>query len=212
MEMMIRQRMRSSGKKAAAKTGEPPVSLSATLTAEWPLSAASADDMLIACQTLTTKIRAADLAGAKEAQATASAEDQETAEESAGSSSSSFEEQGQTPPGEPRFVYVAKISEEDENKALADAFAQAKAQAVRLSRTAGAELGALSSISGNLATNIPDEDYAYAANAMYQDRYQMAMQRQAMMMAASRGPREASGTEPGTLVHPINVMATFNLK
>ncbi len=213
MEMMVRQRMRAGGKKPAAKTAEPPVSLSATLTAEWPLVAASADDMLVASQALTAKIRAADLAGAKEAQATASAEDQEAAEESAGMTS--YEEQGQTPPGEPRFVYIAKISEEDENKALADAFAQAKGQAARLSHAANAELGALSSISGNLAANVPDEDYAYAANAMYQDsgyRYQMMMQRQAMMMAARGGPREASGAEPGTLIHPVNVMATFNLK
>ena len=66
--MMVRQRMRAGGKKPAAKTAEPPVSLSTTLTAEWPLAAASADDMLVASQALTTKIRAPIWLAPEEAQ------------------------------------------------------------------------------------------------------------------------------------------------
>ena len=44
-------------------------------------------------------------------------------------------------PGEPRFVYVCKISDADEKKALAEAFAKAKAHATELSRAAGTARG-----------------------------------------------------------------------
>src|SRR5205085_7090426 len=83
MEMMVAERMRQSGKKPVKKTETEPVTIAASLTAEWPLKATSADDLLIAAQTLVEKIRAADLASAKNS-ATTSAEDQEAAEEAAG--------------------------------------------------------------------------------------------------------------------------------
>jgi hypothetical protein len=118
-----------------------------------------------------------------------------------------------TAPGEPRFVYVCKISDADEKKALAEAFAKAKAHAAELSRAAGAELGALRSLSGNQSGNSLGEEYLYNGNGMDQEmsyRYQI-MQQRAMLMSGD-GSREAIGPEPGTLVHAVGVMATFGLK
>ena len=111
----------------------------------------------------------------------------------------SYEEQGQTPPGEPRFIYVAKISEEDENKAAGGPPSPKPRFRPRAQPRRQRQVEALSSISGNLAANVPDEDYAYAANAMYQDsgyRYQMMMQRQAMMMAARGGGARPPAPNP----------------
>ena len=116
-------------------------------------------------------------------------------------------------PGEPRFVYVCKISDADEKKALAEAFAKAKAHAAELSHAAGTSSERLRSLSGNRSGNSLGEEYLYNGNGMDQEmsyRYQI-MQQRAMLMSGD-GSREAIGPEPGTLVHAVGVMATFSLK
>ena len=53
----------------------------------------------------------------------------------------------QAKPGEPRFLFVARLSPQDRQTALADAFAKAKLQAAELAKAAGAGLGPMTGLS-----------------------------------------------------------------
>src|SRR5439155_11645633 len=94
---------------------------------------------------LQEKLRAAFKASAK----AATPEEQEVLEEMQGAE----EAAGGAPeakPGEPAFLFVHVITEPEQNKALADAFAQAKRSAERLAKAGGADLGDIKTLS---ATN-----------------------------------------------------------
>jgi hypothetical protein len=54
----------------------------------------------------------------------------------------------QVRPGEARFLFVAQLTAEDRQTALAGAFAKAKARAAELAKAAGTGLGPLLQISG----------------------------------------------------------------
>ena len=45
------------------------------------------------------------------------------------------------PPGTPQFIFIAKITDADREKALADAFTKAKSQAARTAKAAGHSVG-----------------------------------------------------------------------
>jgi hypothetical protein len=145
IETMIAARMQSRGKKAAKNQAPQPVAVTVLLTAQWTLDAEAPEQMLVVAQTLQDKIKAADLAGSKDAEKL-SPEEQEVLDESAQMMDSSGEQQ--TPPGQPYFVFVAKISKADGEKLLAEAFAKAKVQAADLAKAAGVELGPLVGLSG----------------------------------------------------------------
>ena len=210
MEMMVRQRIRAGGKKPAKKTEEQPVTLTASLTAEFPLAAATPDDLLIAAQRSPRKF------GRPTSPASSKPRPPRPKTRKPRKRVQPWRTNMASPwprPASLRFVYVCKISDADEKKALAEAFAKAKAHATERSRAAGAELGSLRSLSGNRSGNSLGEEYLYNGNGMDQEmsyRYQI-MQQRAMLMSGD-GLREAIGPEPGTLVHAVGVMATFSLK
>jgi uncharacterized protein YggE len=56
-------------------------------------------------------------------------------------------EEPQSKPGEPHFVFVARLAAQDRQTALTDAFAKAKLQATELAKAAGAGLGPLTGLS-----------------------------------------------------------------
>jgi uncharacterized protein YggE len=137
MEQMMRMQMRG-GRRAAPATspaGAAHVAVGAVVKAEWPISAKGGEELLMAAQDLQERVKAADLGDTK----TSSLEEQEVREESAGLDGN---EQA-PPPGQPVFLYVAKVSAEERAKVLADGFKKAKANAADLAKAAGAELGAL---------------------------------------------------------------------
>jgi len=211
MAMMVRQRMKAGGKAASQPAQKELVTVSLSLTAEWPLKEGSAEDRLLFVQELQDKIKAADLGGQKEAQQL-SAEEQELAEEEEAQMSSYMSEDEGPKFGEPAFLYVAKLTEEERAKGLADAFGKAKAEAGRLAAAAGVPLGTLCQlVSSNLygrSSSYGDEwsDFDYSSNRAY---YRL-MQRSAARSADN--PDEAIGVNPGSVSVRLAVQASFSIK
>jgi len=212
MEMMMAQRMRG-GRRPAAKKEEvkPPVSVSTTLSAHWPLKAVSGEQLLIAATALQDKIKAADLAGMKE-QSKLSPEEQELADELAAEQTGMYSGDETPKPGEPLFMFVASISADERDKLLAEGFKKAKDHAGRLAKAAGAELGLLRTLGDN-ELDASDEALMNDPFAGSNSNYRMMQ-----MMRASRGglsPEELSeavGSQPGKVIYRVMVTASFDLK
>jgi hypothetical protein len=147
MEIMIAQRM-GRGAKKAAKPVKPPVAVTTMLKAQWPLAGDTPEKLLLAADAVREKIKAADLAGGKDSPKL-SPEEQEMAEEMAAQAAQNMGGDEQVAgPGEPHFLFVARLAPQDRQTAQADAFAKAKAQAAELAKAAGAGLGPLTGLSG----------------------------------------------------------------
>ena len=209
MQMMMRQRMmqrRVARRPTEKPVAAPPVTVSISLTAEWPLKAGDAEPLLIASHELEENIRAADLAGRKAAEEL-SPEEEELAEESEGDEEQTmyYGGQQQPKPGEPRFIYVSTISENDRAKAFAEAFERAKVEAGALAKAASAELGDLLQLGGGNESSTDPEMYDQWTNY----RYRMLQQAQRI---SSDDKVEAIGAQPGMLKYQVSVTATFALK
>jgi len=209
-EMMVRQRMTSRGKQVPKGLQVPKsFAVSSRLAADWPLEGGSAEELLLEAETLKEKIKAADLAGTKQAKEL-SPEEQELAEEMAEMMAQHGEEP--VPVGEPLFTFVARITEAERDQATADAFAKAKAQAERLAGAAGVKLGPLVALSGTGggSSAMMDPDM-YGMFGGYNYRRQQYLQQ----LIASGGAEdddsknEAVGTEPGGLKFTFMVNAMF---
>ena len=195
---MLMQRARG-GRVPRGLKVPPSVTVAVELTAAWPLDTTDHERLLAFCHDLQTKIAAADLAGLNEPKQL-SPEEQELAEES--QEASMYGSGDEDKPGEPKFVYVGKISEEERQQAMKQAFAKAKAQAERVATAAGAELGKLSSLSGTTNNTGVDNDYA----TMYR------FMRQARMVSTADSENEAISPTPDAVNFQIVVHATFALK
>ncbi len=135
MRMARGGRARPAPAKAAAKV----VRVGATAKAHWQLKAENADDLLAQVHELQEKIRAADVGEAKKL----SAEQQEEQEEA----QVDFTGEPQAAPGEPVFLFVSKISFEEQSKALTTAFNKASVSAQQLAGAAGKQIGPLRQLS-----------------------------------------------------------------
>jgi uncharacterized protein YggE len=208
MEAMIRAQMRQQGKKVPAGLQLPKtVTLSAMLTAEWPLEAKSTEQRLLMAQALQEKIKAADLTGRKEAQEL-SPEEEELAEEANRMVNERFGEQ-QAQQDQAQFVFVARLSKEDRKKAMADAFAKAKANAAELAAAAGTELGPLVGLSGSCSgqSNFGENEYnQYSPGSRWR---QIAAQQAGDDSGAKQD--EAFSNEPDKLSFGCSVTASFAL-
>jgi len=198
MEQMMRMQMRG-GRAAAPATspaGAARVAVGTVVKAEWPISAKGGEELLMAAQDLQDRVKAADLADTK----TSSLEEQEAREERAGLDGN---EQA-PPPGQPVFLYVAKVSEEQRAKVLAEAFKKAKANAADLAKAAGAELGALKQLQAQPAP--PDmEQY----QMMQYARYNPYLYAQAQNTDATD---EAVSPVAGPVTLRLTVSASFAIK
>jgi uncharacterized protein YggE len=206
IQMMMRQRMQAGGarRKTPAKTTEP-VRLSTTFTADWPLQAASHEEQLAAAHDLQQKLRALDLAGAKEA-STLSPEEQELAEE-AEAEMSMWGEAGEDP-NKPRFVFLATIGDADYDKALAEAFQKATTQAERLARAAGRQLGELRSI------NVFDQSQSYDDGDLY-GRYGSSMYNMLQRFRQKQSGSDqltAVGVSPAAVKLNVTVTASYRIR
>lgn len=132
MQRMVMMRMQ---KKLDPKQLSPlPKIITTTLTADFPLSATDPEAILLQAHELQEKIKSADLADSDKGD-TLSAEESELMEEMEGM----IDDYGMpesSKPGEPAFTYVFQVSEPDGTKALADAYAKARAQAEALAGAA----------------------------------------------------------------------------
>jgi uncharacterized protein YggE len=203
MEMMMAMRMRQRGKKKMKEVAMPVV-VTSELTAEWPLSGQSADELLLFSRDLADKIKAADLSGAKQAQKL-KPEEEELLEESESNASSRYNS-GEEKPGEAVFLFVSTISDEAQNKAIAEAFQKAKGEAARLAAAAGAGLGKLRALQRPTGVGIDGSD-----GSEYGAAYVRAMYMARMRGTPSKNPLEAVGPQPDEVTHKVQVTASFEL-
>jgi uncharacterized protein YggE len=206
LNMMIRQRM---GKSAKAKTAQAsmPVTVSATLKAEWPLKFNNPDELLSKSHELQEKIKAADLAGTKEVEKL-TPEEQELQEELQAAEEMSMYGQPENKPGTPAFVYVASISEQERAEAIAKAFQKAKGQATQLAQAAGATLGSLRNLNAHSAMGQVNSSLG---NPYAQYAYQM-IQQQLNQIQEDGELDEAISPQAGPVSIQVVVNASFALK
>ena len=198
MQRMVYARMRE--KKLDEKALKAmPISVTVRLTAEWPLQGNTPEERLLFTHQLQEKIKAAELGGGKDTEAQ-SPEEQELAEEMVDMPSYGQ----QSKPGEPSFVFVTKISDEDQAKALADAFGKARTHAERLAKAAGQSLGKLRTLAGSTGPGESEnQEYQYM-------RYMATMMAQGF--GGVRGEStEAVGPQPGKVQYHVMVSASFDI-
>ena len=208
MERSLLQQWRSQGRRVPKALQIPrSVVVSSTLTAEWPLQELTPEELLPFAKDLEDKIQEADLGGLNEPQEL-SAEEQELAEEMAERTSDYGYDEEQAKPGEPQFFYLARISDQQRDQALAAAFGRAKLQAEILARAAGVKLGKLASLHASAmpASNedFPDEAYAY--------RMRQLLSRRQSLSGVEANDLEAVAPRPGQVSVNITVAATFHLE
>jgi hypothetical protein len=208
MERMIRARAGLGGVGNKAPTtgpSQPKVSVSGTLRAEWRLAAQSPDDLLVEANDIQSKVKAANLVAAKAAR---TPEEQEEAEEAAGMMMNN----GQPNPGEPVYIYVSKLSEDDRAKVTADAFGRAKEEAGRLAKAAGTGLGGLRQLTSTAGPAADAEQFGGMdySNPFGRYVYNM-MQHQKGGVSAAEAP-EAIGPQPGKVSYRVTVSASFAAK
>jgi len=208
MEMMVRQRMRQGGRKSA-KAPAKQINVSSTLTAEWKLKPAEPEQMLINAYAIQEAVRAADLSGgAAEDDAAA---DEESAEEMA-EMVGMYEDPNQPKPGEPFFMYVSKISKDDQSKAMAEAYAKARASAEQLTNATGAKLGALRGLSAQASPELAGREFAGFFGQHDPSRQYLMQLIASQSLTADDRLGEAIGSQPEEVRLPVHVTATFDLK
>jgi uncharacterized protein YggE len=211
MERMLRNRLSSrKGKDGKAGVALPTShTVAVQLMADWPLKSASPEETLLAVYDIQGQVRKADLAGQSEKKAL-TPEEQELEEEMSEMRNFGDEEER---PGEPNFIFVAQLSDAEREKALADAFAKAKAQAARTAKAAGAELGALVRVADPSAGIDPSDMMSgyYGEDAYAYSRYASQARRQAFF---TRGisENESFAPQPGKVSIRVGINAVFRLK
>ena len=197
IEAMVMAQMRSRGKKAPKGLKVPQtVTLTCTLTAHWPLEAQSPEQLLLLTQGIQEKIKAADLSGSKEAEKLSPEE--EEFEEEATQMMNQYNEEAKSA-GQANFVFVAILPKEEREKAMAEAFANAKKQAAELAKAAGVNIGPLVGLSGHCGGQ---SNFGGGFNS-YDPSGRMEALQQMMSQGADENPNEkldeTIGADPGTL-------------
>lgn len=198
MEMMLGQRNR--GKKKPAKLSAP-ASVVCWLSADWTLTGSGAE-LLLAANEVEEKVKAADIGGAAEAEKL-SPEEQELLEEMQ-ETYGRYSGGDELKPGQPVFAYVSRISEDERDAAMAEAFKKAKTQAAILAKAGALNLGAVKSIS------------TYGTS--WQQNYRHEYVRMQQLQAAFGGDDDAShdteamGASPTSVRHVVTVTVAFEAK
>jgi hypothetical protein len=210
MEMMVGGRAQAKKPNQKAKQA-PPIVVSATLKAEVPLKAAGPEELLVLAHVLEEKIKGVDLGGLKELKQL-SPQDEEGAEEAPqGAFMVGMGIEGtELKRGEPTFLYVSKVSEEDQTKALAEAFQKAKRAAGRVARAAGVELGAMHHVDDVTAT-MPEEG-ASVNEGIFSIYTQLLQQGRQAPKADRPHSGEATGLQPGKVTYRVAIAAAFTFK
>lgn len=208
MEMMLAQRLRGGGRRQAGsdKPSEP-IALSATLTAEWVVAAETAQDLLRTVYQLQTSIKEADLSGMREATQLTPAE-QELLEE-AESQGYYYGDGDESKPGEPVFLFVGRVSQQERNQAMAQAFQKARAEAEMVAQAAGAKLGTLSSLSSH---DGPASDYDdFGGYYGYSSTVRQMLAQASGGDSGGSEEKEAVAAQAGPLKYTVTVSAAFRL-
>ena len=208
MNMMIRAHL---GKSKPDKKGPKVYQVTASLTAEWPLTTDKPEELLLFVDNLTEQIGKIDLTGKKDKKEL-SPEEQELLEEMDGSVTEftiSSNDDDDAKPGQPHFVYVGTVTEEQVDKAMREAFAQAKQEAQRLARVAEVKLGPLSGLSGGgTGAGIDFDGLGYSYSM--QNRLQRMMQ--GIDNDTQEKENEALANKPGPIRYRVSVTTRFEIE
>jgi len=205
MEMLVTQRMRQSGKGTKKPKAVLPTTVTLSLTAEWPLAGTGSEERLLAAHDIQEKIKAADVGGLKESEKL-TPEEEELQEEMQDQFNFGMDQDAK--PGEPVFVYISRVSPQDREKAVSEAFRKAKDEAAALARAAGEQLGELRSLSSSNQSLTGLDGLGYESNpALY--RY---MQQATVLNQHGTAGSEAVGASPGAVTYAVTVYAAFQVK
>ncbi len=208
-EAMVVQRMRAMGREAPKGLKMPKIcTVSCNLTAQWPLAGKTVEEMLIETDALKEKVEAADLAGMKDEEA-ASLEEEELMEEMEGMDEfSGYSGNEEIKPGTPTFSYLARITEEERAKAMAESYRKAQAQAESLAGAAGVHAGALIGLSGGSSG---EADYSDGPYYDYEYRQQVMRMMRGAMEELNR-EMESVGPTPEAVKFTFHVTAVYQLQ
>ncbi len=208
-EQMVRARVTVSGRATPKGLKIPKsVTVSSVLTARWPIAGQTTEERLIETESLREKIKEADLAGTKEPKEL-TPEEQELMEEMAANMNRYSSGGEEEPPGTPQFSYIAAITPQQRDTAMADAFQKAKQTAAQLAAAAGAELGPLARLSRS-NNSVDDDMYdRFDYDMGYSSRQRMMMQ---MMQAGQIPNNESLRRTFGHVKFTFGVHAGFYIK
>lgn len=212
MEQMMQARM--NGGKAAKAKPEEKVTVAATAKAQWALKGTS-DEVLARSydlkksleESLKSKSASSSATPTTGPSANAAAEEEEAAEES--SPQYQQYDNGEIKPGNPVFVYVAQITPEEREKALANAMAKAREQAAQAAKAAGVQLGSLHQLSQHTTSGATGMEYGYnqgMSRVMYQ------MMNSAGMQEGASEANEAIGPDMASVKLVLVIQATWEIK
>jgi hypothetical protein len=209
MFMMRQMQLQMQGKKAAKPKEPPPVIVSCSLKADVRLTAPDTEELLITAHTLEERIKLADIGGTKELKA-ASPQDEEMEQEEA-MAMMNYGDPDAPKRGEPIFVYVSKVSEDEQQKARAEAFQKARREATQLAKAAGVDLGPLAHLDDNSANAYNEDGFNFDGNYAYRVQQILGYTRSSLGGADSR-TGEAVGLQPGKVSYRIALSASFELR
>lgn len=209
MQQMVVEQLRSRGRRVAEREEKAqPVTVGQKLTAEWKLDSTDAEQLLVRVHDLKQKITDGDLSGFNELN-TKSEEDEELAEELGEMAQMYNYDDGQSRPGQPVFMFVARFSDDEKQKAMADAYQSAQKQATQLSKAAGRSLGTLVQITSHAASNPASSLYAGGFSNYDPFQYQIVQQ---AAMAAGENSDESISLEPDLVRWQVSVSASFAIE
>lgn len=156
-------------------------------------------------------LQEADLAGKKEAEQL-TPEEKEALEEAGEEERMMFSGMEEGPkPGEPVFLFVAKVSEEEKSRLLGEAFTKAKAHALLLARAAGVELGGLQTVASQGAGDGLTDYEALGEYGVHYRNILYPLVRRART-EQSGNDTEAIGIQPGQVSLRAVIVASFAIQ
>lgn len=203
IEMLIEQRKRAGLDVPEGLKLSTTVSVSSMMSVDFPLPELDDAATLVHIEKLQKHIKDAKLAG-EDDKSDLPAEEQEIIEEMIGqmmeqiSYSSRSEESN---PGEPHFVFIGKISEEEQAALTVEAIKNAKDMAAKLAKAAGQPIDRMTSLSAKINTSTE------GAMEVRYDRYGNPR-----MSRVQHDEGTIMSSEPNRIIFQIVVSATFATK
>ena len=180
------------------------VTVTSTLTAQWPIAGGLARE-IPADRPRHPGQGQGRRFGRQQRGGKTPPEEEEFEEEAAQAANQSGNDEAQQS-RQPQFLFVALLSKEDRQKGMTDAAAKAKEQAAELAKAAGVELGPLVGLSGGFAGQVNmGEENQYGG--MYPGR-RMFLQQAAEDVAGK--PDESVGADPVRYGSPAASRRCFN--
>jgi hypothetical protein len=195
------------GQKPPVEPIRVPITVSSVLTAQWPLKADAPEESLLTVYHLQKKVEAADLAGILVA-LDRLPEEVALPKEIVLPYRALRDYDRRIFPGMPRFVFVAKFSPQDRDKAASEALAKAIRECERLAKVAKVRLGSMESVIKNEAWGSDSESSPTMYLSETQKQYFFQNDEQPPYLGTMEGD-EVVGATPGPLALVVGVSVGF---